>query len=257
MYMQPRSAPSPGPYASNMMQAPLRSAPSPYTSPAMSTSPLPDAPMRLPPVQGYAHPRRPSMGSSAPSMLPYAQPSPQPQPQQPRRSAPRSYEQRPPSRNTSNGSRGHSRPASRAASSSGHGHSGYHSDAASVPVPHTPEGIAQAVSIWRQKSQRREVEAAIQAGMVGPPPRKEWENPDVFAPAGAWEAPGSYNPYDAAEFEQHSFTAPLRLPKAPAVPAQHAVPSIVRRPSAGHAVNSAHIGRSPRVQQQVAQPGWI
>jgi hypothetical protein len=126
-----------------------------------------------------------------------------------------------------------------------------------VPVPHTPEGIAQAVSIWRQKSQRREVEAVIAAGMVNPPPRKEFENPDVFAAAGAWEAPGSYNPYDAAEFEQHSFTAPLRLPKAPAVPAPHMVPSIVRRPSAGHAVNAAHIGRSPRVQQQVAQPGWI
>ncbi|BEJ16039.1 hypothetical protein CspHIS471_0506440 [Cutaneotrichosporon sp. HIS471] len=266
MYTQPRSAPSPGPYASNAMQAQPRSAPSPgpYVSPGMSTSPLPDAPMRLPPVQGFVHPRRPSMGSSTPSMLPYAQPSPQPQhQQQPRRPAPRSfeqraYEQRPPSRNTSNGSRGnHSRPASHTASSSGHGHSGYHSDAASVPVPHTPEGIAQAVSIWRQKSQRRDVDAAIAAGMVSPPPRKEWENPDVFAPAGAWEAPGTYNPYDAAEFEPHSFTAPLRLPRAPQMHAPHQAPPIVRRPSAGHAVNSAPIGRAPRVQQQVAQSGWI
>ncbi|BEI84973.1 hypothetical protein CcaverHIS002_0503740 [Cutaneotrichosporon cavernicola] len=212
MYVQPRSAPSPGPYASNAIQAQPRSAPSPgpYASPGMSTSPLPDASMRFPPVQGLVHPRRPSMGSSTPSMLP---------------------------------------PASRTASSSGHGHSGYHSDAASVPVPHTPEGIAQAVSIWRQKSQRRDVDAAIAAGM--------WENPDVFAPAGAWEAPGTYNPYDAAEFEPHSFTAPLRLPRAPPMHAAHQAPTIIRKPSAGHAVNSAPIGRAPRVQQQVAQSGWI
>ncbi|GMK55332.1 hypothetical protein CspeluHIS016_0203880 [Cutaneotrichosporon spelunceum] len=256
MYTQPRSAPSPGPYMPSGRQAQPRSATStsPYTSPLAITSPLPDAAMRLPPVQGFVPPRRPSMGtSSTPSMLPYAQPSPQPH-----RSAPRSYEQRPPSRNTSNGSRGnHSRPASRAASSSGHGHSGYHSDAASAPVPHTPEGIAHAVSIWRQKSQRRDIDAALAAGMVSPSPQKEWENPDVFAAAGAWEAPGSYNPYDAAEFEPRSFTAPLRPPRVQPVHVPHPAPPVVRRPSAGRTVNAAQISRAPRVQQQVAQSGWI
>lgn len=249
-YMHARSSPSPVPFA----------------SPVMSSSPLPGAydayaaPMRLPAPPN----RRPSTGST-PSMLPYTQVSPVQQTTR-ARPAPRSYEQpavpapRPPSRNTSSGShnRNPSRPTSNGASSSGHGHSGYHSDAASVPVPHTPEGIAQAVSIWRQKSQRREVEAAIAAGVVNPGPQrlqqKEWENPDVFAAAGAWEASGSYNPYDAAEFEQKSFTAPLRLPKPPGP--IHAMPPIVRRPSAGHAVQAAHM-RSPRVQQQVAQPGWI
>lgn len=186
-------------------------------------------------------------------------------------------------------SHGHSQQApSRTASSSSQrvpsrsGSSQGHSEGA---LPHTPDGIAHAINVWRRRSFRRDGSPATGVAAPAPGPRRASmnkdkpdvlpPNPDVFAPTGAWEAQGAYNPYEESAFtDEPDFTPPLRLPVVPgaqpqpqnlpqrlpqrpspptsSAPRMNIMQMQARRPSAGGVRTVPPAGRRPQGPQQ-----WI